>query len=62
SYLTAILVVCGVFAGSALWWCCLTSGISLLRKKFTAHWLLWINRASGAVIVVFGVFVLYSLL
>ncbi|MFL5664117.1 MAG: LysE family translocator, partial [Ktedonobacteraceae bacterium] len=33
SYLTAILVVCGVFAGSALWWCCLTSGISLLRKK-----------------------------
>ncbi|MFL5666915.1 MAG: LysE family translocator [Ktedonobacteraceae bacterium] len=62
SYLTAILVVCGVFAGSALWWCCLTSGISLLRKKFTAHWLLWINRASGTVIVVFGVFVLYSLL
>jgi threonine/homoserine/homoserine lactone efflux protein len=62
SYLAAILVVCGVFAGSTLWWCCLTSGISLLRKKFTARWLLWINRVSGAVIVVFGVFVLYSLL
>jgi threonine/homoserine/homoserine lactone efflux protein len=62
SYLAAILVVCGVFAGSTLWWCCLTSGISLLRKKFTARWLLWINRVSGAVIVVFAAFLLFSLL
>jgi len=62
SYLTATLVVCGVFAGSTLWWCFLTSGISLLRQKFTPLWLLWINRLSGAVIMGFGVFVLYSLL
>jgi threonine/homoserine/homoserine lactone efflux protein len=62
SYLTSIFVVCGVFAGSALWWCFLTSGISLLRKRFTPLWLLWINRASGAVIVVFAAFLLFSLL
>jgi threonine/homoserine/homoserine lactone efflux protein len=62
SYFAAILVVCGVFAGSSLWWCFLTSGISLLQKKFTARWLLWINRVSGAVIVVFAAFLLFSLL
>jgi threonine/homoserine/homoserine lactone efflux protein len=62
SYLTATLVVCGVFVGSTLWWCFLTSGISLLRQKFTPLWLLWINRVSGVVITVFGVSMLFSLL
>jgi putative LysE/RhtB family amino acid efflux pump len=57
----AILVVCGVFLGSALWWCLLTGGIGLLRGKFAAVWLLWINRLSGAVIAVFGLVTLLSL-
>ena len=60
SYLFAVLVVLGVFIGSALWWCLLTSAISLLRRKFTPRWLLWINRASGAIITIFGVLALLS--
>ncbi len=61
SPLTALLVVCGVFLGSATWWCLLTGGISLLREKFTPRWLLWINRISGAIITIFGLLALLSL-
>jgi threonine/homoserine/homoserine lactone efflux protein len=60
-YLSATLVVLGVFLGSAFWWCLLTGGINLLRRRFTAQWLLWINRISGAIITLFGVLVLLSL-
>jgi len=61
SYLSAVIVVLGVFLGSTCWWCALTTGISLLRGKFTSLWLLWINRVSGIVITLFGVFILFSL-
>jgi len=61
SYLSAAIVVLGVFAGSALWWCLLTSGISLVRGKLTPSWLLWINRVSGGIIALFGAIALLSL-
>jgi len=61
SALSATLVVCGVFLGSTLWWCLLTGGINLLRGKFTPAWLLWVNRISGAMILVFGLQALLSL-
>jgi threonine/homoserine/homoserine lactone efflux protein len=61
SPLTALLVVCGVFLGSASWWCLLTRGISFLRGKFTHSWLLWINRVSGCLITFFGLLALLSL-
>src|SRR5207248_9117555 len=59
--LSATIVVLGVFTGSALWWCLLTGGVSMLRGKFTSQWLLWINRISGVIIVLFGIFALLSL-
>ena len=59
--LSATIVVLGVFTGSALWWCFLTGGVSLLRGKFTDQWLLWINRISGVIIMLFGVWALLSL-
>ena len=61
SYVSATIVVLGVFIGSALWWCILTGGISLLRGKFTSQWLLWINRFSGVIIMLFGILALLSL-
>ena len=54
-------MVLGVFLGSALWWLILTGGISLLRNKFTPQWLLWINRLSGVILALFGLFALLSL-
>jgi threonine/homoserine/homoserine lactone efflux protein len=62
SAFSATLVVCGVFLGSTLWWCLLTGGINLLRGRFTPIWLLWVNRISGAMILVFGLLALLSLL
>jgi threonine/homoserine/homoserine lactone efflux protein len=62
SVISATAVVLGVFAGSTLWWIILTSTISLLRSKFTPHWLLWINRVSGVIITLFGALALLSLI
>jgi len=62
SFLSATIVVLGVFSGSALWWIILTSIISLLRKKMDSQWLLWINRISGGIITLFGIGALFSLL
>jgi threonine/homoserine/homoserine lactone efflux protein len=58
---TALLVVCGVFLGSGLWWVLLAGGVSLLRARVNECWLLWSNRISGSVIVLFGVYALVSL-
>ena len=62
SIFSATAVVIGVFAGSTLWWIILTSGVSLLRKKITPQWLLWINRISGTIITLFGILALLTLL
>jgi threonine/homoserine/homoserine lactone efflux protein len=62
SVVSASVVVLGVFTGSTVWWIILTSTISLLRSKFTPQWLLWINRVSGVIITLFGVFALLSLI
>ncbi len=61
SFVTALLVVGGVFLGSATWLFLLTGGISLFRNRFTPRWLLWINRVSGGVITLFGLVALLSL-
>ncbi len=62
SYSSAIAVVFGVFVGSVLWWFFLNSIVNFLRTRFTATWLLWMNRVSGCVIILFGVVALVSLL
>jgi threonine/homoserine/homoserine lactone efflux protein len=62
NFISAAAVVLGVFSGSTLWWIILTSAISLFRKKLNTQWLLWINRVSGAIITIFGIAALISLL
>jgi threonine/homoserine/homoserine lactone efflux protein len=54
-YLAAALLVLGVFAGSALWWLLLSGGVSLLRARFDARAMRWVNRISGIIIAAFGV-------
>jgi threonine/homoserine/homoserine lactone efflux protein len=60
-YRAAATLVAGVFLGSALWWLLLSGGVGLLRSRFDARGLLWVNRVSGALIVAFGVFALATL-
>jgi hypothetical protein len=52
----SLLVVGGVFLGSALWWLLLSGGISMVRGRFTLRWLLWINRLAGCIILCFGLY------
>jgi len=58
---SALLLVAGVFTGSALWWLLLSGGVSLLRGRITENGLRWVNRVSGVIITVFGVIALASL-
>ncbi len=60
-YLEAVTLVVGVFIGSALWWLLLSTGVGLLRTKFTVRSLSWVNRISGTVITAFGATTLLSL-
>ncbi|KML02960.1 LysE family translocator [Rossellomorea marisflavi] len=59
---SALLMVTGVFLGSAAWWLSLSFGVSLFRKKFSNDTLAWINRLSGIIVFGFGVFALLKLL
>ena len=60
SYLSAGILVLGVFLGSALWWLLLSVGFGLLRDRFNLGGLRWINRISGAVIAGFKLLALAS--
>ena len=60
-YLSAGILVWGVFLGSTLWWVILCSGVGLFRKKFDLQALRWVNRISGVLIMAFGLVSLLSL-
>lgn len=61
NYVSAGLLVLGVFTGSALWWFFLSGAVGALRVKFNAGGLRWVNRISGLVITAFGLLALLSL-
>jgi threonine/homoserine/homoserine lactone efflux protein len=59
-YDSAILMVLGVFSGSAAWWLFLSSSISFFSNQLNSK-LAWINRLSGTIISIFGVLAILSL-
>lgn len=61
-YAEGLLLVAGVFTGSALWWLLLSGATGLLRARVTPQALRWVNVVAGAIIVGFGVVALGSLL
>ncbi|EKV01067.1 putative threonine efflux protein [Leptolyngbya sp. PCC 7375] len=54
-YGQAVVMVGGVFLGSALWWLILSSGVSRLRHWLTPGRLVWVNRVFGVLITGFGI-------
>jgi threonine/homoserine/homoserine lactone efflux protein len=50
----AAVVTVAVLAGSGLWWLLLTAIVAWARDRVSARALLWVNRVSGAALVVFG--------
>lgn len=57
-------VVVGVFLGSASWWLILSSGVSVIWSRLPdsgrSRLLLWANRLSGIVIILFAISVLIA--
>jgi len=62
NYVSAGVLVSGVFGGSALWWLILSGGVGVFREKVNPQGLQWVNRISGAIIIGFGLFALLSAL
>jgi threonine/homoserine/homoserine lactone efflux protein len=61
-YLSAALLVLGVFLGSGTWWFMLAFGVDMLRSRLDNRILRWVNRVSGIVILGFGLLSLIKLL
>ena len=57
----AAILVLGVWVGSLLWWFSLSFGVGLWLRSFEPRHLAWINRGSGAILVLSGVALLASL-
>ncbi len=51
---TGVVLVLGVFLGSAFWWLALSGLVALLRGRVTPNILIWVNRVSGAILTGFG--------
>ncbi|HEY5078761.1 MAG TPA: LysE family translocator [Opitutaceae bacterium] len=55
-YWSAVALVLGVFVGSSLWWCILSGTVGLLRSRVTPSFIRGMNRASGCVLLAFGIY------
>jgi threonine/homoserine/homoserine lactone efflux protein len=60
-YFGATALVLGIFAGSTIWWLVLSGGVSYFRSRFDLKQIKWVNRLSGAVICLFGIYTLQRL-
>jgi threonine/homoserine/homoserine lactone efflux protein len=61
-YVSAGILVLGVFIGSGMWWLILGGFTSMLQGLFNFKRLRWLNRISGLIIIGFGLFALLGLL
>lgn len=62
NYSYSMILVLGVFIGSAIWWLILSLVVGVLQTKITAERLIWINRLSGFILLSFGVIALVTCL
>lgn len=51
---SAAIVTAGVALGSLTWWLVLSTGVWAVRHAVSDRAMLWVNRISGALLVVFG--------
>ncbi|WP_343653022.1 LysE family transporter [Herbaspirillum sp.] len=57
----ATLVVAGVFMGSILWWFVLSGGVAMMRRHLPESFTTWVSRASGLILIAFGLYAIGSL-
>jgi threonine/homoserine/homoserine lactone efflux protein len=56
------LIISGIFVGSALWWCCLAGGISLIRQRFTEKSVILMNRVTAFFLMILAFYAMISAL
>lgn len=61
NYLTASLMVLGIFLGSVIWWFLLSYLTSLFHSRINTSTMRWINRVAGITILGFGIAILLSI-
>jgi threonine/homoserine/homoserine lactone efflux protein len=61
-YVSAGIMVSGVFIGSAMWWLVLSGFTGFLQGLFNVKRLVWLNRISGLIIIGFGLFAFWNFL
>lgn len=59
---SSVLMVVGVFVGSALWWVILSFFASAIKNKLTSGGLKFINKLSGITIILFSIYALLQAL
>lgn len=61
SYLASSGMVFGVFLGSSAWWLILSSLTNRFRTRIQFKMMTWINRISAAILILFGLYSLFTL-
>lgn len=51
---TCFPIILGIAGGSALYWLMVTSLLNIFRKQFNMKTIIWINRITGAIVIVVG--------
>lgn len=59
-YAQPTALILGVFSGSFLWWIILSGSASIFHERINPAGLRFVNKVSGAVIAIFGIIVLLS--
>lgn len=54
TFFTHVVMILGVLIGASAWWLILTYSVNLLRRKFTARHIFYINKIAGVVISILG--------
>jgi threonine/homoserine/homoserine lactone efflux protein len=57
----ALTLVLGVWVGSLMWWLALSLGAGLFRGSFGKRHLQWVNRGSGAILILSGLALIVSI-
>jgi threonine/homoserine/homoserine lactone efflux protein len=59
---SVVTLILGVFIGSVTWWHLLCFVVGLFKGSLKKQTLIWINRLSGLIIFLFGIYSFWGLL
>jgi threonine/homoserine/homoserine lactone efflux protein len=55
-----VIMLLSVFSGALMWWLGLISVVTIFKKRIRLRSLLWINRITGTLIVIFALYLIVS--